>query len=269
MNEHTKSRWSDLDIERYHDGELPTEQRAAMTTDLFTDEELRGRLDRIGTVDELGRRALLGNVLPRTGVLPLSKNTRRAILATAATLALVVTGLATRTLWRRPLQPPVAISAPVPVKPKTYSERSLALVIPVSAEFRFTSLRNEPQQAAPKLTPEEEAIQKALAQGRAHDALRLLAKAKVQDRISEWSKLGEMMQSAQSARSAILLLPLDQQIEIVRVWSDEPSLRPVVFERLEELLRDPESASAAKLLRSELAMIPQLSSWVQSYTSAR
>jgi len=269
MNEHTHPRWSDLDLERYHDGEAPTEQRAAMTTDLFADEALRDRLNRLRAIDDLGRRALLDEVRPRVGRLTLSRTARRAILATAATLSLVITGAATRTGWRRTAQPPIATSAPAPIAPPTYSQRSLSLNIPVSAEFRFASLRSAPPSPAPKLSPEEQAIQSAIAQGHAEKALRLLAKSDVKDRSAEWSKLGEMMQSSQRARAAILLLPINQQIEIVRAWSATPSLRPVVFERLAELLRDPESALAAKKLRTQLKLNPQLSGWLQSYAAAR
>lgn len=267
MNEHARSRWSDLDLERYYDGELPAQLRAAMTTDLFASEALRDRLDRVASVDELGRRALLGDVQPRIHASTLNPTARRAILATAATLVVMVTGMATRTMWQRSAQPSVVVSASAPIAQPTYSQRSLALSIPVSAEFRFESLRDDPQNVATTTSPENEAIHRALGQGRIDDALRLLAKSNVQDQTLEWSRLGEMMQSAQRARSAILYLPLDKQIEIVRVWSRKPSLRPVVFKRLEELLRDPTSATAALELRGELAQNPQLTSWVQSYAA--
>jgi len=285
MNTKTDSRWSDDDLQRHLDGEMAGDRRAAITADLFTDPSLRDRLDRLAAIDEMGRRALCEDAPTMVDRRKSGAAYRKVALGgIAAVIALTSVGVVWRAVANRAPAAPMATMAPAPapnVEPTTepaaeltYSQQRLILTIPVAASGR--PLAKRARFASRKIAaPPNEAdavdleIDSALVRGHAEEALGLLAQSNVADRAEQWSRLGALMQSAQRAREALLFLPVDQQIEIVRVWANDPSLRPVVFERLGELVRDPATATAAQALRAQLAQNPQLKSWVTSYASAR
>lgn len=79
--------------------------------------------------------------------------------------------------------------------------------------------------------------------------------------------LGERVRSGELAREFLESLPADRQAQAVRVWAGNPHLRPAAFDRLRELLRSPDvgARSAGERVREDLALRPELATWVASY----
>ncbi len=68
-----------------------------------------------------------------------------------------------------------------------------------------------------------------------------------------------------TANDTLDLMHPDQQIEACRVWAQDPSLRPVAFERLQQLASDPALAEQVSQTAQALARDAALRPWLMSY----
>jgi len=267
--------WTDLDVERYHDGDLPPDVADAFNRDLMSDPALRARLDAVRRLDDDARAALLAPAQAESSMFQL-----RAPLAAAAVI-LIAAG-AGFALWRltpaTPLTPasePIAAEAPdepEDVRPKpAWDENGVVLVIDLSKrrerEQRWTgpnAPHTEPaasEGAVAALRPLEEALRS----GDSVQVLRYLNESAPGDAGLE--RIGALLLSADTAREALLMLPPERRLDAVRVWARRPALRPVVFSSLQHMLANPDTRPLAQDLRRELADDPELRPWLASYAS--
>lgn len=256
---------NDATIQRYHDGESPPSESRAVAEMLMRDATLRASMGKYRRIDELAERALAEPGKQATRV-----ETRRRIrvaLPIAACMALAG-ALIVSLIGTDPL---TQIDSPTDLASRQFH---IEAVPTTSSAYRvvvsFPALA--PALSAPAVAPAEpmldvDRIADFLSAGRVDEALAALSALPVAEHGELWGRVAVHMRSADLARSSMLLLPVDQQVEIVRVWANEPSLRPVVFERLRELLRDPDAAPAARILRDALAQNPATRSWVSSYAA--
>ncbi|RMH27566.1 MAG: hypothetical protein D6693_05145 [Planctomycetota bacterium] len=242
----------DADLQRFHDEEGSTEERAAFAARLLQDPALRNQLDALRRLDDLARRAARADARH-------ARRPRRGVLAAAACVTLVAA------IWA--IAPPPGATTSRQPNPAPSGGARVVLAIPAVA--RPISPTPAPAQTRGDLAgaTAEARVAADLAAGRIEDAVTVLSRLPVAEHGDLWARLAQHMRSAETARASIMLLPVDQQVEIVRVWANTPSLRPVVFERLEELLRDPDAADAARALRDDLARAPAMRSWVSSYAA--
>ncbi|MEM1186357.1 MAG: hypothetical protein AAGI53_15310 [Planctomycetota bacterium] len=77
--------------------------------------------------------------------------------------------------------------------------------------------------------------------------------------------IGRLLRSADIARDTLALMSPDEQLEACRLWSTEPSLRPIAFDHLSRLSMDPSVSVATQRVVEKLALDPALRSWLTSY----
>ncbi|TVQ59471.1 MAG: hypothetical protein EA379_10795 [Phycisphaerales bacterium] len=275
--------WSDHELERYHDADLPAADRDALSADLMRDAALRERLSHIRELDGYARAALLDDApLPRRagpagprarfalGALGVAACAALAFGAFTAIRALVpTTGPASEhsTLALTPPEPP-APPAPRPLAAgdavaKAEAREGLLLVVTNVA-------RTEPApvvaQAGPTLG---ERIDERMRRGDAAGAIGLLAEADGAVLASALTALGDRVHSGEAARELLATLPVAQQVEACRAWVERPSLRPIAFEWLASLERaaDDDARESARALRRDLAQRPELRAWLLSYAA--
>ncbi|MEC9374478.1 MAG: hypothetical protein VYC34_11570 [Planctomycetota bacterium] len=258
MNAAPTPTWTDEDLERSLDGELPPAEAESLRADLLADPTLRSRLDRVRALDAAILRALTESPAPRQAgraAFPI----RRCITALAAIalcVALPISFFATSTRSEAPA--PIAQSdPPIPHAPRIVF--AVALDRPAASPAIET--------AAPAVG--DAALVKARGRGDGVAALDLLAAGPAAERAGAWRRVGELMVSAETAREALLMLPLDDQLTVLGVWAERPALRFVAFNRLRELIDDPVTRRGALDLRDHLAQDPAMWSWVHSYAAAR
>ncbi|TVQ33101.1 MAG: hypothetical protein EA376_03335 [Phycisphaeraceae bacterium] len=275
MNRDHAHTWSDLDVERYHDGDMPDDLARAFTRDLMADAALRARLDAVRRVDEVARAALLAAPAARTA--PPRPPIRR-LMAAAAMIALVAgAGLVT---WRFTTAPAPSTAGesqliaqddtapPEAPAPRTGPFRPGDVVLTIThrpgAAPSSSSRAPAPSRsvAAPSTVDELDA---ALRRGDALHAMRLLNERDADGAGLE--RIGALFLSADTAREALDMLPPQRRLDAIRIWAARPALRPVVFPAFADMLADPATADAARALRRELADIPELRPWLASYAS--
>jgi len=275
MNHPLDHRWTDLDVERYHDGDLPPDVADAFNRDLMSDPALRARLDAVRRLDDDARAALLAPAHPGQPTFRL----RTTLAAAAAILLVAGAGFA---LWRlTPALPPAPVEEPIATETEedaeadranpAWDENGVVLVIDLSKrperEQRWTgpnAPHTEPaasEGAVAALRPLEEALRS----GDSVQVLRYLNESAPGDAGLE--RIGALLLSADTAREALLMLPPERRLDAVRVWARRPALRPVVFSSLQEMLANPATRSLAQDLRRELSEDPELRPWLASYAS--
>jgi len=77
--------------------------------------------------------------------------------------------------------------------------------------------------------------------------------------------IGRALRSADVARDALALMSPEEQLEACRLWSAEPSLRPIAFAHLSHLSMDPAVASDARRVAEALAIDASNRPWLASY----
>ncbi len=264
----------DAALQRYYDGESSPAESRDVASALMRDAALRARLESLRRADDAARAILLINSDSdvRGGM-------TAAVRVAAAAALLTIVGASTvwLVIFTTSDTPELIAEANAEqhnlIPLQSYAAGSVVLSIPGAT--RAASNRAETP------APEESAIfteaasgsliasrvEAMLAAGRVDAAIMELAAGPVAAHSETWTRVGEHMRSTELARESLLMLPAAKQLEIVRVWSNEPMLRPVVFQRLEELHRDPDTADAARALRDDLAKNPALRSWLSSYAA--
>jgi len=281
--------WTDHDLERFGDSDLPEKEARLLREDLLADAGLRTRLDRIRSIDDLARRAM---TRPSESHAPAGsggregRRLRAGALLAAACLALLVGAGVWFAAWRAPGAGPDAGSpgpsgvAPAPKEGtraagrqedhERAARRPAARVvfttsIPARRVWRAMSEANNEGSDAP---PSWQGVDRALDAGDALGAARRITALSGADRSRAFRALGARLRSADAASEALTALPPASQIEAIRVWSEQTSLRPVAFARLRELLASPATRAEAEELRESLRQNPALRPWLASYAAA-
>ncbi len=264
----------DAALQRYYDGEYSPTETSDAASALMRDAAMRARLESLRRADDAARAVLLIN--PESNGRGGGTATFR-VAAAAAVLAIV----GALTMWFvifTASDTPGMVAETIVEQHNSTSSHSYAagsVVLSIPGATRAAPARAETpaleqsaihNEAAPGLLIASRA-EAMLAAGRVDAAITELAADPIVAHSEMWTRIGEHMRSTELARDSLLMLPAAKQLEIVRVWSSEPMLRPVVFQRLEELHRDPDTADAARALREDLAKNPALRSWLSSYAA--
>ncbi len=270
-----ENRWTEQDLERFIDDDLPAEARAALAEALRADGELRSRLGAIIDADCAIRDALVGQAAHPLGVgqLRWRLGLTRGIVAAAALLALLSGGWWALTHAPAFRPSPIADAQPAPVDAPSPAQtlaaaRTQGLLIAVTHNERAPT--PEPAQAIAEGTTARTLL-KMLDEGDLDGALAMLRARPGGAEGSElWLAFGQRLSSGQAAQEVLLSLPAGRQVEVCRAWALQPSLRPVTFEWLARLgeSEDASVRAAVRSLRAELAEHPELRSWLRSYASA-
>ncbi len=77
--------------------------------------------------------------------------------------------------------------------------------------------------------------------------------------------LGRALRSAMNANDTLDLMSPAEQVEACRVWAADPSLRPVAFERLQQLASNPALADQVRHTAEALARDTAMRPWLMSY----
>lgn len=247
--------WTTQDLELFHDGQLDAARSSQLSADLCRDSTLRERLARIRRLDEQVQSFLLN---PReAGPAPASRLSRtRPALA----FLLPLTGAAAWLLLGR--------STPnAPIKP---AKRAAASSVRVVFSIPLPSDGIKPvRETAVEPTPDDRTFQdrlgRALAAGRVHESLELLAGAPADRRRAAYRYMGELLQSAQMAEQLLDNLSAAEQLAVCREWASEPAFRPTVFARLRRLSEEPDMAGDVHLVLAQLSLVPELRAWVIGY----
>lgn len=251
------NRWTDEDLEMFHDGTTPECDRAAIAADLLRDPALRKRLTRIVEADALAREALLGGSTGERE--PLRFAWWRVAAATGAAAALAAAVLLLHPLGSRWTVTEHGRTASASGAPAARSEGLLLAVIPS---------RTVPAESAPASAPNisEERLRGLLDAGDIAGALALISQA--EDRAAAFATLGDRLHSGDVARELLETLPVDRQVEACAAWAESPSLRYVAFDWLSRLSRLGDETARAAVARAHEAMAdkPHLRSWLASYS---
>ncbi len=252
MNTPNPERWSDLDLELYHDGELTGPARTELSESLRESPELRARLSRIARLDALTSRALAG---APSAPLPISRAVVRTVggIGLAACLALLFVPFLAR-------RPGAAPTPPVPT-PRT----EVAVAPPPAARIVLTlPVIKRAASAEPRSGD-------ASSRADSSDGDRLAAlpsDASAPERDAQFRRLGEIIRSAARAEELLDALPAHEQLAACRVWADDPRLRPFAFARLDRLRSRDELSDQYRAVLTGFSSRPELSPWVRSYLRA-
>ncbi len=275
MNPTNDHRWTDLDIERYHDGDFPPDLADTFNRDLMSDPDLRARLDAVRRLDADARAALLAPAQREPSPFKL----RAPLVAAAAVLIVAGAGFV---LWQMTPATPLPlerepIAAETPDEPEdnrpkpAWDEDGVVLVIDLSKRREREQGRTRPDLARTDGGASERAqstirpLEEALRSGDSVRVMRYLNESAPGDAGLE--RIGALLLSADTAREALLMLPPERRLSAVRVWARRPALRPVVFSSLQEMLANPATRPLAQDLRRELSEHPELRPWLASYAA--
>lgn len=251
-------RWTDHDLERFHDGELPEPERTVLSDDLRASPGLRERLSRVAHLDGIALKALASPAMagaarsesPRPGLPTVAFGVlaAAACLAIAALVALLIAG----GHGAPPTIPDGLAENAAPAGPTRSGAVRVVLSLPVIAP-------------AP---PHSVDIDAALARGEISKAATALASTDRRTRDAHFRRVGEVIRSAANAQDLLDALSAADQLAACRVWADDPRLRPAAFARLERLRSYEDLAEQYKAVITEFSTRPELNSWVRSYLHA-
>ncbi len=271
------------DLERFHDGALEGAERERVAERLREDPVARERLARVRDVDALAREVLLGehgmDTARRESNAPIcsahrwhgGEGVRRAVWrATAA--GLVVVCAVSVVVWTQrgsdvPSAPVEHVFGTEPVVTEGVGEvmrREGVVVMRLDAAPRarggLAPVANAAGNGEARLVSlvGEGSLVEAFEAARSHPGA-------LSDEVM--AALGERVRSGELAREFLESLPSERQAQAVRVWAENPHLRPAAFDRLRELLRSPDvgARSAGERVREGLAQRPELATWLASY----
>ena len=269
--------WTDHDLERYHDADLPASERDALSRDLMRDAALRERLNRVRELDTLAREALLGDFAgPTTAMRGARAATLRrrhvawrlgaGLAACAAAALLVLVRPAAHAPAPAPHVASIVVATADPL-PDPADAREGLLLVRASARWETPA----PRVDAPRAPTLRERVDSLVREGDPRGALALLTDADADGAAvsSALLAIGEGVRSGDTARELLASLPIERQIEACRAWVERPALRPVAFEWLASLERSssPEASGMARALRDDLSHRPELRPWLLSYAA--
>lgn len=260
--------WTDLDLERFHDGDLPDADRDALAGDLRRDSRLRERLAGVIALDAQVRSALLGEAPARSPRLTLRGPILFGSIAAVAAASLALAFAASIMLGSRRAEVPPQIAAAPPAPDQEQIVRD-AFRNAREYGIRLT-VREAPaaEPAQPVPDPTREAMLAMLDRGDFDGALLAMRADATPDR-ALWQAVGERIRSGLAAEEILAALAPEEQIAVCRAWVERPSLRPVTFAWLARLgaSTDPAVRAAVTDLRNDLAQQPDLRPWLRSYAS--
>lgn len=236
---------NDAALQRFLDAELPDDQAAALAAQLREDASLRARLEAMRAQDEAIAASLVSpSTPPRRRIA-----TGRIALAASILLAAAVSPLFL-TISEDPLPAP---------RPDPMTGMLIAVRTAPDAPARTTETPSE-SVPDPAILARLDA---ALAQRRPADAVGLIVEAGQAPEL--WAALGERIRSGSTAQDALDALPPETQLAVCEVWAHRNTLRPIAFDRIRALSRDPELAQRIDETRARLAQNPDLAPWLSSY----
>ncbi len=255
------TRWTELDLERFHDDAMPADERAGLADDLRRDADLRARLGAVIALDHRARAAL--TVEPQA---PLTTLRIRPAARIAAVLAVLSTGAIA---WFS------LVPMRVPVSPEAVANAEMRLLNEARAGgLLIAVVTDAPPVIAPEAPPASPS-DRVLAMLDADDLSGAVAaihtNADAASAAAMWRAVGERLRTGQAAEDVLASVDPETQIEACRAWAAHPTLRPVTFEWLARLgaSTDPDIRAAVASLRAEFASRPELQSWLRSYAAAR
>ena len=294
--------WSDLDLESFHDGEMEQERAAALGRALREDAGLRRRLASVGEVDAAVRGYVEGldgvgkaslEVVHRPH--PIWSGRRLGIVAGIAatvaiggTVALVVllngeAGSASggsgvvdgRIAEARPEQgssqgEPESVGSAGPRIVRAVGDRAeetpSAFRVVLSVPLRSGARR--PAEVPASRPPEEaqSVAERALASGDAAALDGAMRHVSQRERDAAYVAMGRTIRSAMAATAYLDALPAEEQVRVCRVWAEDASLRPIVFERLAALReRGASVRGQIEHVAAEMGMRRELVPWLRSH----
>ncbi len=249
--------WSDHDLERYHDGDLESLERAALGEALLESPALRERFGRVARIDAVARDALAA-AAPRATRPALAAVTARRLLAAAACFAVVAAGSwIAVSAWSERAGP----STPAP-DPGRIIAKSDAAARPDHAPGVRVVLSIPMPSPAPR---PGDTLDSAVSRGDVAAATAAFTAADERTRDEFLRRQGEAIRSAARAEAFLDSLSAEDQLNACRVWAEDPRLRPAAFARLDRLRTHADLAQRYSAVMTHLSSRPELAAWVRSY----
>lgn len=235
----------DAALQRFLDGELPSDQAAAVAAQLREDASLRARLEAMRARDE----AIAASLASPPGPPRRRIATARIALAASILLAAAVS--------------PLFLTRSDDAEPVRGLDPMTGMLIAVRAAPDAPARTTETPAGSVPDPAILARLDAALAQRRPADAVGLIVEAGQAPEL--WAALGERIRSGSTAQDALDALPPETQLAVCEVWALRNTLRPIAFDRIRALSRLPELAPLVDEARARLAQHPDLAPWLSSY----
>lgn len=235
-------------LERFLDGDLPPDHAADIARRLRQDADLRARVESLRALDER-----IGRALADPARRPARRLARRRLAAAAL---LLLCAYAAPLYLARSNAPSPAAASP---------DATYGLLIATRALPRAETPPTEPLARTDSPAQQDllARLDDALAQRRPADAVALILDAGEAPEL--WAALGERIRLGSTAEEALDALPPRTQLAVCEVWAHRKTLRPIAFNRLRALAREPDLAPDAALVFDRLSANPDLAPWLSSY----
>ncbi len=251
-------RWTDEQLEAYHDGELSGVEAARLAKSLDEDPTLLARFEEIRRVDALVRQALTRPIETKARapipLLPIAI-AGTGILGAAAAVVLLLS----------PTPPQPGLSSPEPmahIDPEPVPTRSRVLVTLTStADMSIFETPIRPIVRDDLHT----VVLDALSRGDPEAALQVARTADKEDRQRALKSIGLALSVERSAVALLDAMTPLEQLEACETWVEDPRFRPATFTRLRLLAENPDLAPKVQSLLNHLELQPELTAWVRSY----
>lgn len=288
-----EQRWTDQQLELYHDAELGAELDAAtseaLARDLLADAALRARFSALTSIDRRARRALLAPPLSAHESEGRRHRSWRLELAIAggAGGAVALAAATAMMIWPAAVRPPESptphqtplaaggeIGRPSQAGIAADLERAGVRVLASlpgpgknagSPRVQRPTRARSTFAAATEIPAVEPTLRDLLDVGDVDGFLSRTRQASGEDRDAAFGLLGGTLRSAMTAQRVLDGLTPEEQLTVCTVWAHEPHLRPVTFERLALLQERPELRERVATLAAELSRSRELLAWVKSY----
>ena len=256
---------TELDLNRYLDGDLSDEERDAMHESLRTSPELRAALEAIRATDDAMIEAFDREVHV-THVI----NPRPVIALAAAVLVLAVSG----TWWltrpghvpTTPTLPEIVSIDPAPAPMASTSTPSrVQVVFEIPIRRAETDANDASAPATPTVATSTADLRRALARGSVDEALQLIDAAAPAERHEAFRVIGKALGSAWTAERVLDRLPPADQLEVCRAWAVDRRFLPETFDRLSALAANPAVRDRFDDVMRELSTRTELTPWMRSH----
>ncbi len=272
--------WTTEDLELYHDDELNAAQRSELNEALRCDPGLRDRLATVRRVDDMLRGALLDETPRRRSRARLMLYGPTRVLA-AACLLIAVTAIWWFAVHRRAASRIEVVQEVGPTQLDQAAEAGYRPIrIVLSLPIRRAPVENvdkpvytiDAEVGAHAMTAALRAdrsflarMDRAFSAGDIQNTLDLLDGASDDQRTAAYQHMGELLRSAYVAEQILDRLSPREQLAVCNHWAKEPSLRPVVFSRVERFSKQPELSDSVQALIAGFAENPTLLTWLRGY----
>lgn len=272
-------RWTDAELELFHDGELDAARAEALSAALREGPALRARVSRVARADEWMTRALTAAATPRPARERGSWWGGRRVWA-AALMLMVVGAAGVVVLMRAGMGMGVGATGsavqdserrgPLASGPDRQGAQGEAADAyrAVRVVFSLPSAKGAAgaETQSPRGPGLGERVDAALVSGRVEEAVGLAKEAGPGEKEEVYRRFGGALRSSETAMAALDAMSPEEQVAACKQWIAAGQQRPYAMARLRMLGRRAELEEPIRVaVRELLADDPHLRTWVMSY----